>query len=121
MKNAYEVAKKRVKVKKKFYKEVSSFVGTSALLFFINIFTSPMYLWCLWAIVPWGITLVMKGIRIMSMQATDDWEENEIRKELRAMGQDPDDYLEDELELRELEREYSDNNSQRGYKRSDLV
>ena len=31
-------------------------------------------------------------------------EKNQIRKELRAMGKDPDDYLDDHLELKELEQ-----------------
>ncbi|MDF1698768.1 MAG: 2TM domain-containing protein [Saprospiraceae bacterium] len=121
MKDAYKEAKRRVKRKKDFFKEVTSFVGTSGLLIFINVFTSPAYLWCLWAIVPWGITLAMKGLRIASMKNANDWEENEIRKELISMGKDPEDYMDDQLELREIEKEYRGSDSSRGYKKSDLV
>ena len=120
MDRAYIEAKKRVKVKKDFYKELSSFVGTSILLIFINVFSSPFYLWCLWAIVPWGITLFIKGIKIMNSNNSSKWEENEIRKELIAMGEDPDDHMDEELELKELEMEKLDSSS-KGYKKSDLV
>jgi hypothetical protein len=120
MDRAYLEAKKRVKVKKDFYKELSSYVGTSILLIYINVFSSPGYLWCLWAIVPWGITLFFKGIKIMSSNQSSQWEENEIRKELIAMGKDPDDYIDEQLELKEIEMEELDS-STKGYKNSDLV
>ena len=120
MDKAYREAKRRVKVKKDFYKELSTFVGVSILLIFINVFSSPYYLWCLWAIVPWGITLFMKGVRIMSSNTSSKWEENEIRKELIAMGKDPDDYFDEHLELKEIEFEQVDVKS-KGYNKSDLV
>jgi hypothetical protein len=117
--DVYNEAKKRVKAKKKFYKELSTFVGTSIFLVFINVFTSPYYLWCLWAIVPWGIGLVIQGGKIMASSKSSNWEENEMRKELMAMGKNPDDYLDDRLELRELEEEKVE--SSKGYRNSDLV
>ena len=121
MDNAYKEAKKRVKAKKNFYKELSSFVFTSVLLIFINVFTSPYYLWCLWAIVPWGLTLVLKGIKIMSSKKTNEWEREELRKELISMGKDPDLYMDDHLELRELDGEPLNAPSGKGYRNSDLV
>lgn len=120
MDKAYKEAKRRVKVKKDFYRELSTFVGVSILLIFINVFSSPFYLWCLWAIVPWGITLFIKGIKIASFSKSDAWEKNEIRKELIAMGKDPDDYFDDHLELKELEQEKVEPGN-KTYKNSDLV
>lgn len=120
MDRAYKEAKKRVKVKKDFYKELSSFVGVSIMLIFINVFSSPYYLWCLWAIVPWGISMFIKGVKIATTSNSSKWEENEIRKELIAMGKNPDDYFDEHLELKELEMEKSELPS-KGYKNSDLV
>jgi len=121
MDNAYNEATKRVKVKKKFYKELAMFVVMSLFLLFINVFSSPYYLWALWAIVPWGVGLLIKGIKIASSSKTSQWEQNEIRKELRAMGKNPDDYIDDQLELRELEKENLDYPPIKGYNKSDLV
>lgn len=101
----YEEARRRVKKKKNFYKELVSFVSTSALLIFINVFSSPWYLWCLWAIVPWGITLTIKGLKLAAGDSTNGWEKEQMKKELRAMGKDPSHYYDDTLELDELEPE----------------
>lgn len=121
MDRAYKEAKKRVKRKKEFYKELATFVVISLFLLFINVFSSPYYLWALWAIVPWGVGLLIKGIKIVSSSKTSQWEQNEIRKELRAMGKDPDDYVDDQLELRDLEKEEVEYPSSKGYNKSDLV
>lgn len=121
MDNAYREAKKRVNQKKEFYKELATFVATSLFLVFVNVFSSPYYLWCLWAIIPWGFSLVMKGIKVAGSQKTSNWEQEEIRKELVAMGKDPDDYLDDHLELRDIEDEILDAPANRGYRNSDLV
>ena len=120
MDRAYKEAKRRVKVKKEFFKELTTFVGVSILLIFINVFTSPFYLWSLWAIIPWGITLCIKGIKIASFSKSDQWEKNEIRKELIAMGKNPDDYFDDYLELKDVEIEKVEQGN-RSYKNSDLV
>ena len=120
MDRAYKAAKKRVKAKRKFYSSLTSYVGVSLLLIFINVFTAPEYLWCLWAIVPWGITLVMQGAKIMINKRTDEWEQKELRKELRSMGKNPEDYFDDHLELRDLEEEEIEI-SRKGYRNSDLV
>jgi hypothetical protein len=121
MDQAYKEALKRVEVKKKFFKEISGYVATSLLLIFINVFTSPAYLWCLWAIVPWGIVLVMKGIKIGFSSKTSQWEQKALREELIAMGKNPDDYLDDYLELEDIEKEEFRIPSDKGYRNSDLV
>lgn len=121
MDSAYHEAKKRVKAKKKFYKELITFVIISTFLVFINVFTSPYYMWCLWAIVPWGFGMILKGIKIATSRRSSEWERNEMRKELEAMGRNPDDYIEDHLELRELEPDELEYRSSKGYRNSDLV
>ncbi len=123
MNDVYHKAKKRVKTKKKFFNELFSFVFISLLLIFINIFTSPGYLWFLWAVVPWGLMLVLRGVRIGIESNFGNWEDKAMRRELEAMGEDPEDYLDEQLELKDLDeaayqkREKNDNN----YRKSDLV
>ena len=97
------------------------YVIISLFLVFINVFTDPSNLWCFWAIIPWGVAMVIKGIKIASDSKTSKWEQNEIRKELIAMGKNPDDYIDDHLELREIDRDILDAPSDKGYKNSDLV
>ncbi len=122
MDDSYREAQRRVEQKKQFYKELGSFVSTSLLLIFINVFTSPGYLWFLWAVVPWGLTILIRGIKVGLSSKTSNWERDEMKKELRALGKNPNDYLEDRLELddlRQKSRLYDDFNDI--YKDSDLV
>jgi len=121
MDKAYREAKKRVKIKKKFFKDITSYIAISLFLIFINVFTSPGYMWCWWAIVPWGLGFAIRGIKIMASSGTSSWEQKELRKELIAMGKDPDDYMDDHLELRDIEMEESGLPSDKGYRNSDLV
>ncbi len=121
MDRAYKEAKKRVKVKKKFFKDLSIYVVVSLFLIFINVFSSSHYLWCLWAIIPWGLAFALKGIKIITSNKTNEWEQKAIRKELKAMGKNPDDYLDDYLELREIENEELNSPTNKGYRNSDLV
>ena len=64
------------KEKKKFNKEVGEFVTTAAILFGINILTSPGYLWCLWAVGFWGAALLGKYVKLkMDDDLDDDYED----------------------------------------------
>jgi len=119
MDNAYKKAKKRVKKKKDFFKELGAYIPISIGLICLNMFTNPNYLWFLWAIGPWGISLMIKGFQLAIENKTDNWEDRAMRKELRAMGKDPDDYLEDPLELKDIEPEYADRRGD--YRDSDFV
>lgn len=122
MDKAYREAQKRVKRKKNFYKELMSYVAISLFLVFVNVFTSHGYLWCLWAIVPWGFAMVMRGIQIATSSKSSNWEQKEMRKELRSMGRNPDDYIEEDyLDLKELDKEALGNPTDKGYRNSDLV
>ncbi len=119
MDNAYEVARKRVKKKKKFFKELSVFVPVAMGLMILNLSTQPNNIWFLWAIVPWGLTLMARGISMAIASKSGNWEEREMRKELQSMGRNPDDYIEDSLELNDLEPEYSQRST--NYKDDDFV
>lgn len=118
----YDEARKRVKKKKSYYNELISYVFVSILLIFINVFTSPAYLWFLWAIVPWGLVLLMRGVTLAFDEKRRGWERKEMRKEISAMGGNPDDYIQDEkLELKDLKENPEPLMNDRGYRDSDLV
>ena len=106
-------AKKKVKAKKEFYGHLISFVSTMVFLLIINLLTSPGYLWVVWPLLGWGIGLVSHYFSVFGFfgMGTDDWEEQEIQKEISKIRSkarpDDQDTLElenDHLELREEER-----------------
>lgn len=119
MDHAYKAARKKVKRKKKFYKELISFTSISVGFVLFNLLTSPHNIWVYWVIGPWGITLAVRGLQMMMDDRTDEWEEQEMRRQLSARGKNPDDYLGNQLELRELDRRT--HNRQGGYRDSDFV
>ena len=119
MDNAYEEARKRVKKKKGFFKELSVFVSVSIGFIVLNLATDPNNIWFYWAIGPWGLTLVARGISMAIASRSGNWEQREMRKELRALGKNPDDYIEDSLELEHLEPEYAEKSKK--YKDDDFV
>lgn len=116
---AYEKARKRVKKKKKFFKELTVFVAVSIGLIVLNLSTAPNNIWFFWAIGPWGLTLIARGLSIGIASKSGNWEQREMRKELRALGKNPDDYVEDSLELEDLEPEYAERSKK--YKDDDFV
>ena len=119
MDDAYEEARKRVKKKKGFFKELTVFAAVSIGLIVLNLSTSPNDLWFYWAIGPWGLTLLSRGLYMAIVSKSDNWEQREMRKELRSLGKNPDDYIEDSLELDDLHPEYAENPKK--YKDDDFV
>jgi hypothetical protein len=119
MDHAYEKARKRVKKKKSFLKELAVFVPVAIGFMVLNLSTSPNNIWFYWAIGPWGLTLVARGLSMAIASKSGNWEEREMRKELRALGKNPDDYMEDSLELEDLEPEYAEKSKK--YKDDDFV
>lgn len=97
--------KRRIKRKKAYYNELGSFVTTSLFLLGLNLFTSPGYMWAWWPIGFWGISMVMKSIKIVIDDKTSDWEHRAIKKELEYHGYETDE--EEELELRDYNRPVS--------------
>lgn len=117
MDHAYEKARKRVKRKKNFLKELSVFIPVAIGMIALNLITSPNHLWYYWAIGPWALVLLGRGISIAIADKSGDWEEREMRKELRALGKNPDDYIDDKLELEDLEPDYIE--KQKAYRGDD--
>ena len=58
----YRVAERRIKTKREFLTHLVMYVVVNIFLFFMNIFTSPGYLWVLWVTFGWGIGIAAHGI-----------------------------------------------------------
>ena len=83
--NLREEALRRVKRKKAYVNQVISFFSTSAVLFFINIMTSS-YLWCLWPIGFYAISIIFGGIRLIKDEALNTWEDDAVDREYRRLS-----------------------------------
>ncbi len=107
----YRTAKKRVKKKKGFYKHFAVFAICSVFLFFVNMMTSPGYLWFLWAVAGWGFGVAVQYIDVFgwpgSGKGSHTWEQKEIAKEIEALEAGNEGFSESEshLELRDLKSE----------------
>ena len=79
----YRAAKKRVQEKRTYFQGLVSYVGIIGFLAFINLFTSPGYLWFLWPALGWGIGIFFQTLKIYGPSALGrDWEARELEKEL---------------------------------------
>ena len=113
-------AKKKVKAKKGFYKHLTSFAIINAFLMFLNLFTSPAYLWFVFPLLGWGIGILFHYVDVFGVPGFDilnqDWEERELQNELNRNGRPMAKQIEEPknmdtgeaLELKELEKRYDD-------------
>lgn len=60
----YENAKKKVEAKLRFRIHLSIYVAVMVLLFTINMFNSPEYLWFKWPLLGWGIGIVAHALSV---------------------------------------------------------
>ncbi len=106
----YEEAKKRVKKKKGFYSHLASYLVINTVFFFVVLMNSGTFGWLIPASF-WGIGLAMHYLGVFGFPGSggvggSDWEAREIQKEMDKMeGRIPDEKLDDELELKEIEKE----------------
>jgi hypothetical protein len=118
----YKEARKRVKKKKEFYRNLFSWLLTSIFLFIINLMTSPRFLWALFPFVGWGIGIAFHAFEIFGYPGMgSDWEERQVEEEMRriermGLRSGPPE-SEDRLDLPELKKKDSD----QPYEDEDLV
>lgn len=69
---------------KGFYMHAFQYVIVITGLAVLNLFTSPGYLWFMWAAAGWGIGLAAHGLSVFEIfnPFGDDWEKRQIRKRL---------------------------------------
>ncbi|MFH6961868.1 2TM domain-containing protein [Flavobacterium plurextorum] len=78
----YFLAKKKVGDIKGFYGNLASYIFVNAILIFVNLYTSPEYLWFFWPLLWWGIGVVFHGLRVFDLFPVlgKDWEEKKIKE-----------------------------------------
>ena len=78
----YFLAKKKVGDIKGFYGNLASYVFVNAILIFVNLYTSPEYLWFLWCIMGWGIGVIFHGLKVFGISPffNKEWEERKIKE-----------------------------------------
>lgn len=86
----YFLAKKKVQSIKGFYGNLIAFVGVNAMLIFINLYTSPQYLWFFWPLLWWGAGVVFHGLKVFEVFPTmgKEWEERKIKEFMEKEKQD---------------------------------
>ncbi|NJN78110.1 MAG: 2TM domain-containing protein [Saprospiraceae bacterium] len=85
----YEAARKRVKLKKGFYRHLAGYMVIGAFFFIMNITTDPTDVWFHFPMIAWGIGLAFHYIGVFGIPyvgALDkSWEAEEIARELARM------------------------------------
>jgi len=112
-KEYYHKAKKIVKVKKAFRINAWIFAITMPVIIAVNLMTSPQYLWFLWSLLGWGMTLGILYLVAYVFPRFSSNEEDEIEEEiekLRLRNQKTvrQDDFDEHLDLRELRKDYEE-------------
>ena len=78
----YQEAKQRVKQLKGFYVHLTVYVLVNAMLFLINLTTTPDVLWFIWPLIGWGVGILMHAVYVFGFGRWlgPDWEEKKIKE-----------------------------------------
>ncbi|KNC91830.1 helix-turn-helix domain-containing protein [Trabulsiella odontotermitis] len=77
-------ARHQVEQESHFWRAVLTAVVVCALLFALNRFTQPGYLWSLWVIAIWGALLLVRGLRLFLFAgAIERWKKTRLQRLLR--------------------------------------
>ncbi len=86
----YKEARKRVKAKKEFFGNLTSYVCVMAFLIALNLYTSPWHWWFIYPMLGWGMGLAMHYFKVFGWPGapfqTPEWEQREIERELQRMS-----------------------------------
>ena len=86
----YEIARKRVKEKKSFYRHLTTFITMGTFFFLLNIFTDPFDWWWFFPLMPWGVGIAMHYFKVFGLPGTEGyseaWEQREIEREMERMN-----------------------------------
>jgi len=119
----YEIAKKRVKKVKGFYSHFGTWLIFSAFFIILNFKTSPFDSWAIFPIMGWGVGVALHALGVFGLPGLGkNWEERMIDKEMARLEQEAyerrqsksgqlpyrADLPEDELELKEVRKEWRD-------------
>lgn len=108
----YWEAKRRVRLRAKFFKHLYIFIIVNATLVFFSLFRGRVFT-PFPVIFFWGIGLVFHYLKVFGIPGSGilsrDWEDREVRKEMEKMSHKPTRKPEsEELELKELRKNYDE-------------
>ena len=84
----YEMARKKVKKVKAFYRHFGIWLIFSAFFIFLNINTDPRELWAIFPIAGWGLGVALHAIGVFGFPGrSKDWEERMIEEEMSRLEQ----------------------------------
>ncbi len=78
--------RRQVKREAGFYRRLVPMAGVILLLFLINIFTSPGYLWFIWPAMPMSVIIAMDALRVFGKRHSQDWEEKRFQELKQKKG-----------------------------------
>lgn len=85
-KEAYDRAKKEVKKKKAFYKNLINWVLFSMFFVILNLWTSPRFFWAIFPIAGWGIGVLFHGFDVFGFPGlSKSWERKKLEEELQKI------------------------------------
>ncbi len=79
----YAKARRRAEAKYGFYVHVVVFVAVMALLFVIDLLTSPGSYWSVWPLAGWGLAVVLHGAGVFVLGDRNTFVDNLTERELR--------------------------------------
>lgn len=113
----HEIAAKKVRSKKRFYRHLACFISAMFLMISINIFTYNWHtgFWSVFPFVTWGSMILLQYLLVFGFPVngalSEEWEIQQVRKELNKLENSDmsrDEYddlsMEERLELNELDR-----------------
>ncbi len=79
---SYERAAKRVKEIKEFWSHLITYVLVNILLYFVNVMTTPEYLWIKWVVLGWGIGIITHFLSVYGFFGLfgHEWEQRKIQE-----------------------------------------
>ncbi len=117
-------AKKRVEEKKGFYGHLSTYIAMAIFFMVMNFVTWDGEFWFFFPLLPWGVGLLIHYFSVFGLPfnqiLSSDWEDKELAKEIQRLqqkkGVDVSEISDEQLELRELEKQKS-----KDWREEDLV
>ncbi|MEM9887512.1 MAG: 2TM domain-containing protein [Bacteroidota bacterium] len=113
----YEIARKRVKAKKKFHRNLASYIIFSIFFFFLNMYSYSGHLWFIYPVLGWGLGIAMEYYKVYVDPKVED---QAVEREMRRLRERNIPIEEDRLELEDLP-EQEKRTTGKSWKDSDLV
>ncbi len=84
--NTYSDAKATVERKLGFYSHLTSYVLVNSGLFFLNLYTSPGYLWAIYPLFGWGIGLLFHAMHVYLRYPNFGCKQDMIEREIEKLN-----------------------------------